>query len=202
MAISSKLKAFLDQAKVPYTTAKHPPVYTAQEIAAAQHVPGKQLAKCVLVKTAQGPALCVLSATHLIDCKRLKSVLGGGSLSIAKEADVKAAFPDVEVGAMSPFGNLYNVRVAADQGLGESPEIVFNGGTHTETVKMRYQDFIALVKPTVGAFGQAIAPPAKAKAGAKRAKKTATPKAAKATSTARTGRKPKAKAKARKRGTR
>ena len=199
MAISATLKAFLDGSKVAYATAKHPVVYTAQEIAAAQHVPGKQLAKCVLVKTGRGPVLAVLPAIHLIDFKRLKGLLGGG-VSIAKEADCKAAFPDVEVGAMSPFGNLYQVPVVLDRALSESPDIVFNGGTHTETIKMRYQDFVSLVKPTVGSFGQPIAPPAKAKAKAlKRGKNAAKPKAArKAAAKSRAGRKPKASAKARK----
>ena len=75
MAISQKLKGFLDESKVRYTAAKHPVVYTAQEIAAAQHIPGRQLAKSVLVKTDSGPALAVLSAIHLIDLKKLKALL-------------------------------------------------------------------------------------------------------------------------------
>ena len=180
MAISGTLKTFLDGAKVPYTVAKHPVVYTAQEIAAAQHVPGRQLAKCVLVKTGRGPVLAVLPATHLIDFKRLKSLLGGGPVSIAKEPDCKAAFPDVEVGAMSPFGNLYHVPVVVETSLAHAPDIVFNGGTHSETIKMRYQDFASLVKPAAGAFGQPIAPPAKpgARGKARRAQPTSTSKRA------------------------
>ena len=154
MAISEKLKAFLQASKVKYTTALHPVVYTAQEIAAAQHVPGRQLAKCVLVKTDRGPVLAVLPAVALIDLKRLKTLLGTKRLSIAKESDIKERFPDVEVGAMSPFGNLYDVPVVVDRVLGESEEIVCNAGSHTDTIKMRYQDFAALVKAKVGAFGQ------------------------------------------------
>ena len=165
MAISARLKAWLDGAKVKYVVAKHPVVYTAQEIAAAQHVPGRQLAKCVLVTTNRGAALAVLSATCLIDIKKLKAVLGATSLSIAKEADIKTRFPDVEVGAMSPFGNLYEVPVVVDRPLGESEHIVFNAGSHTDTIKMRYRDFAALAKPKSGAFGQPFSgPKAKAKA--------------------------------------
>ena len=163
MAISDKLKAFLDGARVKYTVGKHAVVYTAQEIAAAQHVPGRQLAKCVLVKTDRGPVLAVLPAVHLIDLKRLKALLGAKTLTIAKEADIKAQFPDVEVGAMSPFGNLYGVPVAAERGLSGSETIVFNAGTHADTITMRYADFAGLVKPTVGAFGQPISPPQRAK---------------------------------------
>ena len=156
MAISERLKAFLQTSKVKYTVAKHPVVYTAQEIAAAQHVPGRQLAKCVLVKTDRGPLLAVLPAIHLIHLKQLKSLVGAKTLIIAKEADIKERFPDVEVGAMSTFGNLYQVPVVVDRVLGESADIVFNAGSHTETIKMRYRDFAALVKPKVGTFGQPI----------------------------------------------
>jgi Ala-tRNA(Pro) deacylase len=156
MAVSGKLGAFLREAKVRYTTMKHAVVYTAQEIAAAQHVPGRQLAKCVLVKADRSPVLAVLPATHLIDLKRLKTLLGTTTLTIGKEADIKALFPDVEVGAMSPFGNLYGVPVVVDRVLGESAEIVCNAGSHTDTIKIRYQDFARLVKPKVGAFGKSI----------------------------------------------
>lgn len=156
MAVSKTLKACLDGAKVKYTVAKHPVVYTAQEIAAAQHVPGRQLAKCVLVKTDGGPVLAVLPAIQLIDLKKLKLVLKAKTLTIAKETDIKAQFPDVEVGAMSPFGHLYQVPVVVDHALGQAHEIVFNAGSHTETIKMRYQDFAALVKPKTGSFGQPI----------------------------------------------
>lgn len=163
MAISDRLKALLDSSKVRYTVVKHPVVYTAQEIAAAQHVSGRQLAKCVLVKTDRGCALAVLPATQLVDLKKLKGLLKAKTVGIAKEADIKAAFPDVEVGAMSPFGHLYGVPVVADRALGESAEIVCNAGSHIETVKLRYQDFLTLAKPRLGSFGQAVGGQAKRK---------------------------------------
>ncbi|MBI3330635.1 MAG: YbaK/EbsC family protein [Candidatus Omnitrophica bacterium] len=172
MAISEKLKAFLDGARVTYTVGKHAVVYTAQEIAAAQHVSGRQLAKCVLVKTDQGPVLAVLPAVCLVDLKRLKALLGAKTVTIAKEADIKAQFPDVEVGAMSPFGNLYGVPVAVDQGFSEAEAIVFNAGTHADTITMRYADFANLVKPKAGAFGQAVNPPKPAKKASKKAART------------------------------
>lgn len=161
MAISNTLKGFLDGAKVRYTVAKHPVAYTAQEIAAAQHVPGRQLAKCVLVLTEHGPALAVLSAVYLIDLKKLRAALGAKKLSIGRESDIKRHFPDVEVGAMAPFGNLYGVPVIADRGLQDAQEIVFNAGSHTETIKMRYADFASLVKPKTGAFALPLPKPAR-----------------------------------------
>lgn len=165
MAISERLQAFLQAAKVPYTVGKHAVAYTAQEIAAAQHVSGRQLAKSVLVKTDRGPVLAVLPAASLIHFKQLKTALKAKQVSIAKEADVKAHFPDVEAGAMSPFGNLYQIPVVVDRTLERSDTMVFNAGSHTETLSMRARDFLALVKPTVAEFGQPFGgPPRKKKA--------------------------------------
>jgi Ala-tRNA(Pro) deacylase len=163
MAISSTLKAFLTKHKVKYRSQKHPVVYTAQEIAAAQHVPGKQLVKCVLVKTDKGFRLAVLPAIHLVDLAKLKRLLKVKRLTLASEADIKQAFPDVEVGAMSPFGNLYNVPTIVDKTLMESSEIVCNAGTHTETIKLRFQDFVKHAKPRVGLFGLHVAASRRAK---------------------------------------
>ena len=153
MAIASRVKALLTKQKVKYKALKHPVAYTAQEIAAAQHVPGKQLAKCVLVKSEKGVTLAVLPAIQRIDFAKLKRVLRVKKLSLASEADVKQAFPDVQVGAMTPFGNVYDVPTIVEKTLTASPEIVCNAGTHAETFKLRYQDFAKLVKPKVAAFG-------------------------------------------------
>ena len=156
MAISERLQAHLQQAKARYTVAKHPAAYTAQELAAVQHVPGRRMAKCVLVTTDRGPLLAVLPATQLIDFKLLKTVAGAKRVRIATEADITQRFPDVDVGAMSPFGNLYDVPVVVERTLGESEAITFNAGSHTETITMRYHDVIALIKPRIGTFAHPI----------------------------------------------
>ena len=184
MAISERLQQFLKDAGVRHTVATHPVAYTAQEIAAAQHVPGRQLAKSVLVLTDRGPLLAVLPAIQRVDLPKLKQLLKATKLSIASEADIRKLFPDVEVGAMSPFGNLYNVPVLMDKTLTEAGEIAFNAGSHTETITMSCADVAKLLQPTVGTFGRSIAPPAKprrtpAKRSAKRtAKRTAARKSA------------------------
>ena len=176
MAVSEILRKFLASSKIRYTVARHPVAYTAQEIAAAQHVPGRQLAKSVLVKTDRGAVLAVLPAIHLIDLKKLKVALGAKQLTIAKETDIKRQFPDIEVGAMSPFGNLYGVPVIVDRDLGEAEEVVFNGGSHTETVKLRYRDFAALVHPKTGAFSLSLKKPARAKRPRKKLARRPAPK--------------------------
>lgn len=156
MAISARLKALLQEQRITYTAQPHPTVYTAQEIAAAQHVPGRQLAKCVLVKTDKGVTLAVLPAIYRVDLKKLKTALKAKRVSLASEADIKQAFPDVEVGAMSPFGNLYNVPVIVDKSLSDAEEIVCNAGTHTETITLRYREFERAAKPRLGMFGQGV----------------------------------------------
>ena len=163
MAISGRLNQFLKDARVRYTIAKHAVAYTAQEIAAAQHVPGRQLAKSVLVLAKSDPVLAVLPAIHRVDLAKLKRLLKSSKLSIAREADIKNRFPDVEVGAMSPFGNLYGVPVIVDDSLSSTGKIVFNAGSHAETITMEYGDFARLVRPKVPTFAQPFATPAKTK---------------------------------------
>jgi len=156
MAISAKLKKYLDSNKVKYKALKHKLAYTAQEIAAAQDVPGKQVVKSVLVKTDKAFVLAVLSAVQLIDLKKLKSVLKCKSIKIATEKDIEKAIPDYTPGAMPPFGNLFGLETVVDKALREDVEIVFNGGTHKDTVKMKYTDFEKLVKPKVSDFGKHV----------------------------------------------
>lgn len=172
MAISERLKAFLKESRVRFSSAKHPVAYTAQEIAASQHVPGHQLAKSVLVLTHEGPTLAVLSAIRRVDLAKLKRFLRAKKLSIGRESDIKRCFPDVEIGAMSPFGNLYDVPVAVDKELSEVSEIVFNGGSHSETIKLAYADFARLVGPKIGVFAEAPKKPKKAAAKKRKVKKS------------------------------
>ena len=153
MALAQTLKTLLAKHKIRYTTRKHPVAYTAQEIAAAEHIPGKQLAKCVLLKTNKGFFLAVLPAIYLVDLAKLKTLLRATKVGLASESDIKQAFPDVEVGAMPPFGNLYNVPTVVDKRLAESEQMVCNAGTHAETLTVRYRDFERLVKPKLGLFG-------------------------------------------------
>ncbi len=168
MAISTRLKAFLETSNVRYTVQKHPTVYTAQEIAAAQHVSGRHLAKCVFLKTEKGFFLTVLPATHRVDFGKLKSLLGVKKISLASEGDIKQTFPDIDVGAMSAFGHLYNVPTLIDKALAAAEEIVCNAGTHTDTVSLRYADFVRLAKPKVRSFGLEVTARASSKSRAKR----------------------------------
>jgi Ala-tRNA(Pro) deacylase len=146
---TKKLKEFLDSNKIKYVSISHSSAYTAMEIAALAHVPGKDLAKTVMIKINGHMAMAVLPATHMIKMDMLKKAVGSDSARLATEQEFKDKFSDCEVGAMPPFGNLYNMDVFVAKSLAEDEEIVFNAGSHTELIKMSYKDFDNLVKPKV-----------------------------------------------------
>jgi len=149
----TKLKQFLDSHGVKYLTIGHSPSYTAQEIAASAHIPGKELAKTVMVKIDGKLAMAVLTASQQLDTERLKQVAGAKNVEIASEQEFRDAFGECETGAMPPFGNLYDMEVYVSQPLPEDEEIAFNAGSHTELVRLAYSDFAKLVQPKVGDFG-------------------------------------------------
>ncbi len=147
-----KLKEYLDQNNIKYVTIKHSLAYTAQEIAASAHIGGKRLAKTVLIKTDGKLVMLVLPASYKIDFKLLKESMGKESIRLANEQEFKDKFPGCEVGAMPPFGNIYDMTVYVAASLVEDEEILFNAGSHTELIKLAYNDFERLVKPKVLRF--------------------------------------------------
>lgn len=156
MAVPRKITSYLKKNKINYRTLKHEAAYTAQEIAAAQHVSGKQVAKTVLVKIDKNFILAVLPATHLVDFGKLKKLARAKKATLAREEDMSKLFPDIEAGAMPPLGHFYSLPVYADKTLSLNADIAFNAGTHTEMLKIKYKDFEKLNKPTVGTFGKPV----------------------------------------------
>lgn len=152
MPILKKLQELLDREGVSYEVLNHPPAYTAQEVAQVQHVPGRELAKVVVVRGSQGFALFVLPAIYKVDVTKAQATLGDPQARLANEEEFRSLFPDCEVGAMPPFGNLFGLPVFVDPALAQDETIVFNAGTHTQTVRMRYADFARLVEPKVASF--------------------------------------------------
>ena len=144
-----KLREFLDNNKIKYVTIKHSSAYTAQEIAASAHIPGKELAKSVLIKIGGRMAMAVFPASDKVDFDLLKSVMNSDNVRLAYEQEFIDKFPDCEVGAMPPFGNLYGLEVYVSKSLTENEEIAFNACSHSEIFKMKYTDFEKLVKPKI-----------------------------------------------------
>ena len=144
-----KLKEFLDSNKVKYVSISHSAAYTAQEIAASAHVPGKELAKTVMVKLDGKMAMAVLPASYKVDLQHLKDAVGAATVALAGEREFRDMFPGCETGGMPPFGNFFGMDVFVSAKLAEDQEIAFNAGSHTELLKLAYKDFERLVKPTV-----------------------------------------------------
>lgn len=142
-----KLKEFLDENNIRYITVSHSPAYTAQEIAAKAHLPGKEIAKTVLVKIDGKLTMAVLPGSFKINFENLKKVVGSDNVRLADEHEFVDKFPDCEVGALPPFGNLYGVDVFVASSLAEDEEIAFNACSHSQLIKMSYSDFEKLVKP-------------------------------------------------------
>lgn len=171
--ISTRLKQFLDQNQVGYDVVQHDPAFTAQQLAARLHVPGREFVKVVVVKLNGTYALAVLPAPLRINFKALAQGAGAKKCSLASETEFQQLFPDCELGAMPPFGNLYNLPTYVDQDLSAEETIVFNAGTHAEAIRLRYSDFTRLARPRLVRFGEP--PPAeiaaKKKAEARRKRK-------------------------------
>ena len=147
-----KLKEFLDSHDVKYVCISHSPAYSAQTIAASAHIPGKELAKTVIVKIDDKFAMAVLPASYRVQLGHLKVAVSASHVELATESEVEQLFPDCEMGAMPPFGNLYNLDVYAAEQLTEDEEIAFSAGSHTELIRMSYKDFESLVTPKITAL--------------------------------------------------
>jgi Ala-tRNA(Pro) deacylase len=144
-----KLKEFLDSHNIKHVRISHSQAFTAQEIAATAHIPGKELAKTVMVKIDRTMAMAVVPASYRVDFDLLKKAAGAKRVGLASEQEFQALFPNCEVGAMPPFGNLYGMEVFVAESLAENEEIAFNAGSHTELIRVRYKDFATHVKPKV-----------------------------------------------------
>ncbi len=143
---------FLDKSAARYEVTKHPPAFTAQQMAAVEHEPGQYVAKPVIVKADGKYVMCVLSACYKIDMGALKSQLGAKSVKLAKEKEIGKIFDDCELGAEPPFGNLYDLPTIMDKSLEEDDHITFQAGTHEKAIRMSMDDYRKLVEPKVLEF--------------------------------------------------
>jgi Ala-tRNA(Pro) deacylase len=149
---AKKLKDFLDRENVRYVSIYHSIAYTSQEIAASVHVKGREMAKTVMVKLDGKLAMAVLPASHQIDFEHLKRASGAQDAVLATEKEFEDLFPDCDIGAMPPIGNLYGMDVFVAQALTQDKEIAFNAGSHYELIKLGYKDFERVVNPKISDF--------------------------------------------------
>jgi Ala-tRNA(Pro) deacylase len=149
-----KLRELLDASRVPYSTFPHPPAFTAQELAAVEHVPGRQHVKVTVVRAGSRYLLAVLPAPKRVDLEALGRLLPEKEARLPPEQEFRDLFPGCEPGAMPPFGGLFGMEVWADRSLEQDETIVFQAGSHTESVRMRWEDFRRLAEPHVAEFAR------------------------------------------------
>ena len=149
MKCRERLEAFLQENSVPYQIQHHPLAYTAQRVADSEHLPGKLLGKVVLVVADGKLAMLVVPAPARVDWLKVAEAVGTDEVRLAHESEFAKAFPDCEVGAMPPFGNIYGLPVFVDEEIASLETAHFQAGTHVETISLRYADFARLVGPKV-----------------------------------------------------
>jgi Ala-tRNA(Pro) deacylase len=153
MGIATSIVELLKRERIPYTWFRHKLSYTAQEEAAVSHIRGHSWAKVVVcILDDERPVQAVLPAHYIVDLERLRLLAGATTLRLAREEELARLYPDLEVGAMPPFGAVYGHGVYVERCLVGEPEMVFNAGTHTDAIRMHYGDFAELAKPVVGDF--------------------------------------------------
>ncbi len=152
MRCKERLQEYLATNGVNFESEHHRVAYTAQEVAAVEHVPGKRVAKVVMAVVDGAMTMLVLPAASRVSLEKLKTALGAADARLAREEELAPLFPDCEVGAMPPFGNLYGIPVYVDRALAQAPEITFQAGTHTESMRIRYEDYQRLVQPQTADF--------------------------------------------------
>jgi Ala-tRNA(Pro) deacylase len=154
MPIPHSIEHFLHEQHVAYSAIPHRPAYTAQEEAAVAHIPSRQWAKTVACVADDRPILAVVPAPSRVDLHRLREIVGARDVRLASEREFERLYPDCEVGAMPPLGPLYGQQVFVNRALADAGDIAFETGSHSTAVKMKYDDFARVVRPTIGNFGR------------------------------------------------
>jgi Ala-tRNA(Pro) deacylase len=150
--IPSSISDYLDRNQARYSVVSHPVAYTAQEEAAATHVPGGEWAKAVVCLADDQPILAVLPAPFVVDLHRLQRAVNAHSVRLAREPEFATLYKDCELGAIPPLGPLYGQRVFIDKKLTADSEITFSAGSHHDAIRMPYREFERLVQPAVAEF--------------------------------------------------
>jgi Ala-tRNA(Pro) deacylase len=155
MTIPAKLKSHLDQNHIRYSPVVHEPARSSQYTASLLHVPGKRVAKTVVLRAGEQVLLAVIPASYHVNPNRLAAVMGAKApVKLVEEAECYTLFPDCQPGAVPPFGELYGLPVYLDEALAEDPEIIFSAGTLSDGIRMGNADFVHLVKPRICSFAE------------------------------------------------
>ncbi len=149
---AQKLKQVLDQQKIKYISINHSPAYTARETAASTFIPRREFAKTIIVDIDGEKVMAVVSASRHVSIEALRNLAHANEARLASEDEFGKLFPDCEVGAMPPFGSLYNMRVFVDEMVTEVDDLCFNAGSHEQILRMDCRDYLKLEQPAIGRF--------------------------------------------------
>ncbi len=152
MAIPQRIRDYLDSRNVPYDTLHHSQAFTAQEVAHSLHISGKRCVKGVAVRADDKVVLAVMPASHRLSFQELRATLEASHVEMLSESELVGLFPDCDLGAVPPFGNLYGLTVWVDRTVADAEQILFCAGTHEDCIRMRYSDFAKLTLPRLGRF--------------------------------------------------
>ncbi|MFH0990805.1 MAG: YbaK/EbsC family protein [bacterium] len=155
MAKMTDLLKYLTANSVQYEIIEHEPAFSAHEVALASHVADKDLAKAIVIQVDEKYWMAVLRADQRINEHLIKQIFAAKHIQLAHEDDLTKLFPDCQLGAMPPFGNLYGLPIMVDEALASDEEIVFNACTHTKSIRITFKDFRRLVKPVTAQFAEA-----------------------------------------------
>ncbi|MBM4160228.1 MAG: YbaK/EbsC family protein [Ignavibacteria bacterium] len=158
MAKMTDLLRYLNSNKIEYQVLEHDPAFSAHDVAIATHVPESEMAKAVVIRIDERFWMTVLRSDQRINQQLVKRAFAAKHVHLAHEEDLGTLFPDCQIGAMPPFGNLYGLPVLVDESLAQDEEITFNACTHTKSIRMKYQDFRRLVRPVVAGFAESPHP--------------------------------------------
>lgn len=149
MSLSVRLREFLDSHQAQYTVTNHRPAFTANDVASAEHLPAREMAKTVVVFGDNRYHMLVVPASRQVDLHEVQGALDLRHVRLATEMELTALFPDCELGAMPPVGALYDLPLYLDSLLAHHESISFNGGTHRDAVHMAMTVYHELVRPKV-----------------------------------------------------
>lgn len=142
-----QLEEYLDAHNVSYVVIAHSPAYTAKQIADLVQVDSGQIAKTVMIYLDGVLSMVVLPASCRIRMDRFSRAMGTELIDLASEQEFEDRFPECEVGAMPPFGRIYEIPMYMYEGFMESGDIVFRAGAHNEVIKMNFKDYKMLAQP-------------------------------------------------------
>jgi Ala-tRNA(Pro) deacylase len=151
------LQSYLDEMGANYRLLRHDPAYTAQDLAAIEHIPGRQVIKSVIVRADGQFVLCALPACYRVDLEELRQQLEAQDVQLVNEQNLRSLFPDCELGAEPPIGRMFGMSTLMDESLVADDHVTFQAGTHNDAVTMTLAEYRRVAQPEMAHFARPLA---------------------------------------------